>query len=62
MTHHADTIGAIKHGLAGFFAWASTLGFSWVVFDQWLSRASIMVGILVGILTIISISRKLWGK
>lgn len=53
---------AVKHGLAGFTAWISSLGFSIVVFDEWASRISLVIGITVGLLTIISISKKLWFK
>jgi len=57
--NHDHTLAAIRSGITGFTAWASTVGFSWVVFDEWTKRISIIVGIVVGLLTIVSIIRKL---
>jgi len=60
--NHDNTIAAIRSGVAGFTAWASSVGFSWVLFDEWSKRVSIVVGIIVGVLTIISITKRLWPK
>lgn len=57
--NHDHTLAAIRSGITGFTAWASTVGFSWMVFDEWTKRISIVVGIVVGLLTIVSIIRKL---
>jgi len=57
--NHDHTLAAIRSGITGFTAWASTVGFSWVVFDEWTKRISIVVGIVVGLLTIVSIIRRL---
>lgn len=56
---HDHTLAAIRSGITGFTAWASTVGFSWVVFDEWSKRVSIVIGIIVGLLTIVSIIKKL---
>lgn len=62
MTPHDPTLCAIKHGITGFTAWLTTVGFSWVVFDEWMGRVSLVLGVVIAILTIISILRKLLNK
>ena len=62
MHHHDQIIGAIKHGVLGLITWASSVGVSMVAFDEWLGRISLVMGIIVGVLTAISICRKLWPK
>lgn len=62
MTANDPAICAIKHGITGFTAWAATMGFSWAVFDEWLGRLSLVLGVVIAILTIISIVKKLRSK
>jgi|GEM_PF-5901187 hypothetical protein len=62
MTPNDPTLCAIKHGITGFTAWLTTLGFSWVVFDEWMGRVSLILGVVIAILTIISILSKLLKK
>ena len=60
--NHDQILGAIKQGVLGLLTWASSVGVSIVAFDEWLGRVSLIVGIVVGALTSISIWRKLWPR